>query len=69
VKVWVVVCRDNVAGVASSLAKADELYGCGHGQDSSCCFTVECEVDAVERKPWQPPRCSRRPMVQEALPL
>ena len=37
--VWAVVCCDNVAGVASIKAKADELYHCGHGEDSLCCWT------------------------------
>jgi hypothetical protein len=68
-KVWVTICSDNVVGVATTLAKADELYGCGHGQDSYCCFTEECEVDAADKPPWRPPRCSRPPIVQEALPL
>jgi hypothetical protein len=68
-KVWVTICSDNIAGVASTLDKAIELYGCGHDQDSYCCFIEEHEVDAAEKLPWQPPRCSRPPVVQEALPL
>jgi hypothetical protein len=47
--VWLAVCCDNVTGVASSQVKADELYRCGHGQDSSCCWIDECEVDACAR--------------------
>jgi len=66
--VWLAACCDNVIGVASSKAKADELYRCGHGQDSSCCWIEECEVDAVCTPAPQPPR-HRPPVIQEALPL
>lgn len=66
--VWVVVCCDNVTGVASSQAKADELYHCGHGEDSPCCWTEEFEVDAVRERPPRPPR-HRPPVIQEAFPL
>jgi hypothetical protein len=68
VKVWVVVCSDYVAGVASSQERADELYGCGHGQDSLCCWTEEREVDAALRAASRPAR-HRPPVIQEALPL
>jgi hypothetical protein len=68
-KVWVTICSDNVVGVASTLDKATELHGCGHGQDSHCCFAEEHEVDGAERPAWRPPRCSRPPIIQEALPL
>jgi hypothetical protein len=68
VKVWVAVCSDNVTGVASSQAKADELYGCGHGEDSFCCWAEEVEVDAVRKSVPRAPR-HRPPVIQEALPL
>lgn len=68
VKVWVVVCCDNGVGVASSQAKADELYGCGHGQDSFCCFTAQYEVDAAARSEPRPVR-HRPPVIQDELPL
>jgi len=67
-KVWVVVCCDNITGVASSQAKADELYRCGHGEDSACCFTEACEVDALPAKSWQPPPRHRIAVEQLALP-
>lgn len=72
VRVWVVVCCDNITGVASSLAKADDLYRCDHGQDSLCCFTEEREVDARPARVWQPsPRHGRavEQLEQLALPV
>lgn len=66
--VWVVVCCDNVAGVASSPEKALGL-SCSHGEDSFCCFTEQHEVDAVRREPWRPTPRHRQPVMQEALPL
>lgn len=67
-KVWVAVCCNNVTGVASSQAKADELYGCGHCQDSLCCWIEECDVDAARKRPPRPPR-HRPPVIQDELPL
>ena len=69
INVWVTVCCDNIVGVASSQARADELYRCGHAQDSFCCFTEVREIDAVSKPAWQPPRRHRMPVEQEALPL
>lgn len=68
-KVWAVVCCDNIAGVASSLELAGELYRCGHGEDSLCCFTEEREADAQGTHPRQPPPRHGRAFEQMALPL